>query len=186
MKVALDAGHGARGGRSFTGARANGLVEDELALDFVRRVGHHLRKAGHETVYTRSDRNLVSLSLRGRIACEAECDAFLSFHCNAGPQQANGVEAFVARGDERSKALARTLVDTVAQCGMNSRGVKWDCRSQHRRLRVLQDTYRTMPAVLLELGFLTNPDDASLLKNRFFRESISRSIADALDTALID
>lgn len=181
MKAALDAGHGAHRGRTFTGARANGLVEDELALDFVRRIGHHLRIAGHQTVYTRPDARLVPLSSRGRTALETGCDVFLSIHCNAGPAQANGVEAFVARTDTRSRALAQALADAVSRCRMNSRGVKWDSQSQHRRLRVLRDTYREMPAVLLELGFLTNADDASLLKDRYFRESVSISIAHVLD-----
>ena len=105
---------------------------------------------------------------------------FLSVHCNAGPKAAHGVEAFVAKGDRRSRKIAAALVDAVAEKGMNHRGVKWDCRSQHSRLRVLRDTYRHMPAVLIEIGFLTNSDDAALLKNRFFRDAVARSLAKSL------
>ncbi len=177
MRVALDAGHGARRGRPSTGACANGLVEDEVALDFVTRVGHHLRRSGHETIYTRPTDRLVSLSARGRIARSRDCDLFLSIHCNAGPAAAHGVEAFVVQGDQRSREVASALLDAVSAHGMNDRGVKWDSRSQHSRLRVLRDTYRYMPAVLIEIGFLTNSDDAILLKNRLCREAISESIA---------
>ena len=52
MKIALDAGHGASRGHQFTGAHANGLIEDDLALDFVIRIGHLIRLAGHDTLIT--------------------------------------------------------------------------------------------------------------------------------------
>ena len=180
MIVALDAGHGARRGHPFTGACAKGLVEDELALDFVGRIGHHLRKAGHQTLYTRADENLVPLSRRGKLAAARGCDMFLSIHCNAGPRSASGPEAFVVKGDRRSRKIASELVEAVVEHGMRSRGVKWDSRSQHSRLRVLRDTYRHMPAVLLEIGFLTNDHDAELLKDRFFREAVAISVAGRL------
>ncbi len=58
--------------------------------------------------------------------------------------------------------------------------MKWDSQSQYSRLRVLRDTYRHMPAVLLEIGFLTNPHDARLLADKHFREAVAEEIADAL------
>ncbi len=178
--LALDAGHGARRGHAFTGACANGLVEDELALDFVVRIGHHLRRAGHRTLYTRPDASLIPLARRGRLAIARGCDMFLSIHCNAGPTSASGTEAFVVKGDKRSRKIARELVEAVVEHGMRSRGVKRDSRSQHSRLRVLRDTYRHMPAVLLEIGFLTNDHDAALLRDRFFREAVAISVAGRL------
>lgn len=179
MKVALDAGHGFRSGARRTGAAANGLTEDEVALDFVRRIGHHLRLAGHQTVCTRPHESLVSLSSRGRKAVAEGCDMFLSIHCNAGPASAQGVEAFVAAGDKRSADAANDLVECLVAKGMPSRGVKWDSQSQHSRLRVLRDTYKHMPAVLIEIGFLTNSHDALLLRDKFFREAVSIDIARA-------
>jgi N-acetylmuramoyl-L-alanine amidase len=180
MKAALDAGHGARPGRSHTGAAANGLVEDELALDLVKRIGHHLRAAGHQTVYTRPDVRLVGLSQRALIARAAKCDLFLSVHLNAGPPSAHGVEAFVAKGDNASRRIAELLVGTISELGMASRGAKWDSQSQYSRLAVLQGTYRSMPAVLLEVGFLTNESDAKLLHDRFWLERAASAIAYAL------
>ena len=55
---------------------------------------------------------------------------------------------------------------------------------QHSRLGVLRGTYRGMPAVLLELGFLTSPYDAMLLKDKHFRDSAAKAIADALHRSL--
>lgn len=175
MKAALDAGHG-----SGTGARANGLIEDSVALDMVSRIGHHLRAMGCETVLTRRDGKLIGITERARVARYASADVFLSIHCNASKSAACGVEAFVASGDERSRKLAGKLVDVVTKQGMRNRGVKWDSQSQHFRLGVLRGTYRQMPAVLLELGFLTSPYDAKLLKDRHFRDAVARAIADVL------
>ncbi len=175
--IALDAGHGAHRGRPYTGAAANGLVEDDLALDFVRRIGHHLRAAGHRTLYTRPDDKLVSLQTRARLAREARCDVFLSIHVNAGPPSASGVEAFAAENDTRSRKLAAELVDIVSEQGMRNRGAKWDSQSQYARLAVLRGTCKHMLAVLLEIGFITNPYDSMLLKDKHFRESVSAAIA---------
>lgn len=175
MKAALDAGHG-----SNTGACANGLVEDDVALDIVSRIGHYLRASGCETVLTRRDDKLIGITERARVARYARADVFLSIHCNASKSAACGVEAFVAHGDERSHKLAEKLVQAVVKQGLRSRGVKWDSDSQHSRLGVLRGTYRQMPAVLLELGFLTSQYDSILLKDKHFRDDAARAIADVL------
>jgi len=179
MKVALDAGHGARPGRPHTGAASNRLIEDELALDLVKRIGHHLRAAGHETVYTRPDARLLGLSERARTARAARCDLFLSIHLNAGPPSAHGVEAFVVKGDHASRRVAELFVSAVSELGMASRGVKWDTQSQHPRLAVLRGTFRSMPAILLEIGFVTNTRDAKLLHDRHWLDRAASAVAQA-------
>jgi len=180
MKIALDAGHGARPGRPHTGAAANNLVEDVIALDLVRRIGHYLRAAGHKTVHTRSDEMLVPLTQRALIAKANRCEMFLSIHCNAGPSSARGVEAFVAESDERSLNIAKVFVSKIVKLGLADRGVKWDNHSQYSRLAVLRGTYRIMPAILLEVGFLTNLHDSALIQDAHWREQLAISIASAV------
>lgn len=176
----MDAGHGASRGCPFTGAHANGLIEDDLALDFVKRIGHHLRLAGYETVIIRPDASLVALATRGRKAISAHCDLFISVHLNAGPPGARGAEAYVAEGDERSRRIAERLLEAIHRRGLQNRGVKWDSQSQYHKLRVLRDTYRHMPAVLLEIGFLTNVLDAAMLTSRHFREALASEIVEGI------
>ena len=175
MKICLDAGHG-----HFTGARGNGLIEDELALDFVTRVGHHLRAKGVQTALTRTIDVFVTVDARPPKA--KGCDMFVSFHNNAaGNKLAHGCEILVARGDNRSRAKAEKVLERICAGGaMKSRGVKWDNQGQHKSLYVLQNTYRQMPAMLVELGFLTNSGDASWLADKNWREAISVKIAAAL------
>lgn len=182
--IALDAGHGADRGLTYTGCAANGLVEDELVLDFITRIGHHIRLAGHKTVITRPTEKLVALGSRGKRAIESGCDIFVSIHVNAGPSSANGVEAFAASGDKRSYAIAGQLVDRLTGHDLRSRGPKWDSQSQHPRLKVLRDTYRYMPAVLLEIGFLTNAHDSALLRDKYWRERVSIDTAEGIITSL--
>lgn len=180
MKICLDAGHGYKGS-SHTGAAGNGLVEDDIAYDFVTRVGHHLREYGCDTVITRPTSKFVSLGSRGALAKSKDCDFFISFHCNAGSPLATGVEAYVALNDFRSLALAKKLLAIITAGGsIKSRGAKWDNQSQHNSLRVLRDTYRKMPAMLVEMGFLSNISDAKLLGDRTWREAMSIKIAKKL------
>jgi N-acetylmuramoyl-L-alanine amidase len=180
MRVALDAGHGEKH-RLSSGASGYGLIEDTLALDFVTRIGHHLRVAGHATVLTRPDPRSVELKQRGKAARQAHCDLFLSIHLNASLTcEAHGCEALVVEGDEASKRIAEPLLAVLVANGMHSRGVKCDNQGQHKSLRVLRDTYRSMPAVLLEMGFLTNAGDVERLANKFWREKVSSQIAATL------
>ena len=175
MKICLDAGHGGN-----TGARGHGLIEDVLALDFVTRVGHHLRARGCQTALTRTDSAFLPLEKRPPRA--EGCDMFVSFHCNAASAPlARGCEILVAEGDERSKAKAQKVLDRICAGGaMKKRSVKWDSQSQHRSLYVLRHTYRKMPTMLIELGFLTNVGDVSWLNSKEWREAISVKIAEEL------
>ncbi|MFQ3549975.1 MAG: N-acetylmuramoyl-L-alanine amidase [Armatimonadota bacterium] len=177
MKVALDAGHGAYGKYAYTGASANGLVEDYLALDIQIRIGHHLRKLGIKTLYTRPDNKYIQLGARSQKALAEKCNIFISLHFNAGPSAANGIEAYCALNDTKSRSLAESLITAIQNIGFNSRGVKWDSQSQYKRLKVLQDLKWKMPAVLLELGFLTNKKDAEMIGDKHFREKLAVLIA---------
>jgi N-acetylmuramoyl-L-alanine amidase len=180
--VALDAGHGASRGRASSGAHGNGLIEDDLSLDFVTRIGHHLRLIGYDTVITRPDAALVALATRGKRAIDAHCDLFVSIHVNAGPASATGVEAYVSEGDTRSRELANRLLAAIAKHGLRNRGAKWDSQSQYSSLEVLRDTHKHMPAVLLEIGFLTNANDAKLLADKQWREAVAIEIAQSISS----
>ncbi len=179
-RICLDAGHGYKR-KLATGAAANHLIEDDLALDFVTRIGHHLRAAGHETVLTRPTDAFVELKERPKIAKHQKCDLFVSIHCNAaGSPNANGAEVLISRQDSLSIGVASRVLSVICQEGMNRRGVKRDDEGAHKSLYVLQNTYSQMRSILVEIGFLTNKDDAAKLADRYWRERVSRVIAKAL------
>lgn len=172
--VCLDAGH-----YDTAGAHGHGIDEASWALAFALKVAHYVRAAGSFAVLTRKTERNVDLRMRGRIAKAAGCSAFLSIHLNAaGKSSAHGCEAFVAPGDERSAKLAMRLLGAITTTlGLKSRGVKPDNQSQHRSLTVLRTTYKAMPAVLVEIGFVSNPDDAEKLKDRRAIENLAVAMA---------
>lgn len=180
MRVCIDAGHGG----TDPGASANGITESDWAMEFAQRVGHHVRKGGHETVLTRASNRAVAIATRAAIAVERKCDLFISIHCNAaGSSTATGAEVFVAPTGAyaaNSRAVGETVLRACQEQGLDSRGVKLDSQSQHKSLGVLRGTCERMPAVLLEVGFLSSAFDSKLLKNKYWRESLTEKIAAAL------
>jgi N-acetylmuramoyl-L-alanine amidase len=179
----LDAGHGYKS-INPTGARGLYNSEDDVVLDICQRLKHYLHARGVATVETRPGKAFVALGGRGRIAKREKCDMFVSIHANAvNDPSAHGCEVLVAEGDARSAVLAAEVAKVLNKHGMTLRGgsgVKWDNEGAHKSLRVLRDTYRTMPAMLVELGFLTNPQDAALMKQSRWREDVACDLAKAL------
>ena len=178
--ICLDPGHGHKRKRR-TGAADNGLIEDDLALTLAHKIKWYLTEADVSAVITRPDAKFVTLKDRVKIAKREKATAFISLHFNAaGSAQANGLEAFVAKNDYKSHAVASELLLALGFLGMTQRGVKWDSQSQHKSLYVLRNTYSRMYAVLLEVGFLTNPADAAVLKDEGRFEQIAAALAGAL------
>ena len=95
-----------------------------------------------------------------RIANEWGADYFISLHTNASSiPSATGVEAFAFSKPSPAFSLGEDIVKNLsALTGLNNRGMK-----VRNGLYVLRKTQ--MPAVLVELGFITNPNDARLMVN---------------------
>jgi N-acetylmuramoyl-L-alanine amidase len=175
VKVGLNPGHYAN-----QGARANGLVEADVNRVIVDRIGHYIRKAGIQTFITSQDADTDLNAISDEVVA-AGCNLFLSIHCNASASKdARGIEAFVAKGDYTSKRIAEALVKALCVDGAKNRGVKWDSQSQYSSLAVLRGTYKHMPAILLEVGFLTNATDSKNLRNKYWRELLAKRVARVL------
>jgi N-acetylmuramoyl-L-alanine amidase len=99
------------------------------------------------------------------MAAAAHCTHFLSIHCNAADGKATGVEVFYR--DSQDKIFAQLVLDSLVEAtGLKSRGLKRESDSQHSRLAVLDFG---PPACLAEIGFLDNPHDRSVIRNREVR-----------------
>ena len=158
MRVCIDAGHGMgnrESGRYDPGAVYDGIEEASIALQFALDLKERLEADGHMIVLTRDDA-ITDCSLYRRGRQGAGCDAFVSIHLNASANpQANGVEVFYGR----TPSLARVVQDSlVAASGLCDRGTKFG------ELRVIGDS--PAPAILIELGFLSNANDRELLTDR--------------------
>ena len=175
IKIFIDQGHNPNNPNA--GAEGNGLREQ----DIVFRIGILLNELFSENPQfeTRLSRptldvqlgtsNTTSLIERVRLANEWGADYFLSLHTNASSQAAaSGTEAFAYSSPSAAFSLGEDIVQSISEyTGLKNRGMK--VRSG---LYVLRKT--NMPAVLIELGFITNPNDASLMVNEpeLFAEAI--------------
>lgn len=158
MKVFLDAGHGGRD----PGAVGNGLREKDLTLAVAKKVGALLGKAGIKINYSRATDIYLSLGSRAELANAWGADLFVSIHINSAENiTARGIETFHYPGSKKGDELARFIQNELIALGfytnpVHNRGVKTDT------FAVLRLT--NMPAVLPELGFISNSQDAKLMQ----------------------
>lgn len=167
--VVIDAGHG---GFDRGGIRANIIPEKGVALDVARRLRTYLADAGLRTIMTRSQDTFVTLDRRVAIANGQRRAIFVSIHFNSAPRRgADGIETFY--GSPRAKKLA-SLIQRYAMktTSGENRGIK------RARFYVLRGS--RIPAVLIECGFLTNPQDARRASRPAWRDQLARQIARAI------
>jgi N-acetylmuramoyl-L-alanine amidase len=167
--VVIDPGHG---GFDRGGIRSNIIPEKGVALDVARRLRNYLDDAGFRTVMTRSSDTFVTLDQRVGRANAQRRAIFVSIHFNSAPRRgANGIETFYA------SARARQLASLIQRYAMKTtsgenRGIK------RARFYVLRRS--RIPAVLIECGFLTNPQDARRASRAAWRDQLARQIARAI------
>lgn len=162
--VCLDAGHGG----TDPGACGNGLKEKDITLKMVKKVGSLLTASGINVVYTRTTDVFVKLVERCRIADSRACDCFISIHTNsAANAQANGIETLCYTKNNLAFYIQQNL---IGELKLTDRGVK-----ERKDLAVLNGT--DMQAVLVELGFISNASNASLMKQESFLDKSAVCIA---------
>ena len=171
-KICLDAGHGGKD----PGACGFGRQEKADVLSVVLKVGAMLSTKGHSIYYTRTNDIYESPDQKAAEANSAGSDFFASFHRNSFIQaSSNGFETCVYSNSGEAKACADSANASMAELGFRNRGTK--IRTD---LAVLNGT--TMPAVLFEIGFITNQNDNSLFTSKF--DAICVGLANAILAAV--
>ena len=179
IKIYIDQGHNPQNPNA--GAEGNGLREQDLVYTIGQELATLLRRNGNfdvrlsrptqETLLGTT--NATSLAARVNDANRWGADYFISLHTNASEQSAaTGVEGYAYAQGTRGFALGEDILTNLSDTtGLRNRGMK-----ARPSLYVLRKT--SMPAVLVELGFITNPRDASLMLNspELFAEGIYRGI----------
>ncbi|MBD1876390.1 N-acetylmuramoyl-L-alanine amidase [Nodosilinea sp. FACHB-131] len=169
--VAIDPGHG---GRDPGAVGIGGLQEKQVIFPISLRVAELLESQGVVVVMTRREDVAVELQTRADIANRAQANLFVSIHANAislSRPDVNGIESYYS--SETGRRLATTLqASMLAATGMRDRGVK------QARFAVLRQS--TMPATLLEIGFVTGAQDAPRLADPAWRETMAQAIASGI------
>jgi N-acetylmuramoyl-L-alanine amidase len=165
--ICVDAGHG---GKDPGAVAADGTYEKTVNLDIALQLRDLLRQAGVRVVMTRDSDYFVPLDERAEIANRAGADLFVSIHNNAvgDASRRNMVRGTQTYYNEYQK-FGNTVQFELA--GLLRIG---DSGTYSRGFAVLRRT--AMPAVLVEVGFLTNPHDLALLRDATFRANAARGI----------
>ncbi|HEY9577300.1 MAG TPA: N-acetylmuramoyl-L-alanine amidase [Pseudobacillus sp.] len=175
MRIMIDAGHG----YSTSGKRTpDGMREFEFNQDVSILTRKKLEEKGISVSFSHSDQEDVPLDARVSKANRWKADLFLSIHANAygdGWNDANGIETFIhSSRPKQAEAVAKAIQQRlIALTGRKNRGVKT------ANFYVLRKTL--MPAVLIEAGFMTNLEEAQLLRTASYRELCAQAIAEAVE-----
>jgi len=181
--VVVDPGHGGSvkvGGSSANNATGpTGLLEKDVTLDVCRRVKRRLAAAGHRVLLTREGDTNLGLRDRAVLARTEAAAAFVSVHFNGWKMPAvQGTETYV---HEEAPGCCRRLAEAVqrrvqAATGLRDRGVK------RARYGVLSPGYHVPASAccLVEVSFLTNPQEEARLKTEAYREAVAGAIAEAV------
>jgi len=164
--VVIDAGHGGFDRGGIPGQR---VAEKTMTLDVALRLQKILQDAGYRVVMTRESDVFVPLGTRVAIANSYPNGILVCIHFNAARRSgASGIETYFYSRD--SLALASAIHYNVAGGAPSSnRGVRRRGYFVLRRTRI--------PAVLVELGFLTNPTEARYVQNSSYRQKLAEEIA---------
>lgn len=170
FKVVIDAGHG---GTDPGGIGVTGYYEKDFNLDLTFRLIELLASNPRiQVILTRTDDRLLELEDRVKMANDVKADLFISIHANKFTRSTvRGIETYYLR--DNSKDLA-TAIHTVLLpiTGFTDRGVK------QGNFKVIRET--TMPAALLEIGFLSNPEEEAQLLSPDFRQKVAEGITQAV------
>ena len=164
--VIIDAGHG---GQDPGTIGIGGLREKDLVLPISLDVAEGLRKQGVEVRMTRDSDYFVSLQGRTDFANNVQADLFVSIHANAinlSRPDVNGLETYYYKDGRRlAEVIHWSILNSV---NIKNRGI--------RRARFYVLRHSTMPAVLVEVGFVTGAEDAPRLKNPTHRSQMAEAI----------
>jgi N-acetylmuramoyl-L-alanine amidase len=164
--VVIDAGHG---GYDRGGIPGQAVSEKEMTLDVAQRLKNVLATSGYRVVMTRDSDVFIPLGTRVAIANSYPNAIFVSIHFNSAKRSgAGGIETYFY--NRESLPLASAIHYYVAGGAPSSN------RNVRRRgYFVLRKT--TVPAVLVECGFLTNPTEAAYAQTTSYRQKLAEEIA---------
>ncbi len=177
--VALDPGHG---GSDPGAIGPTGLREKDVNLAIATCLARLLESSGVRVLLTRSGDEEVGLQERAARANAAGADVFVSIHANASVNPATGgtsTYTYTAREKEARLFLARLVQEElVAATGLRNIGVL------EEGFAVLK--YTQIPAVLVEVAFISNPAEERLLADPGFQERVAAALARALERFFVE
>jgi N-acetylmuramoyl-L-alanine amidase len=179
--ILLDAGHGGPDGGAGTGK----TLEKDIALDITIKVRDYLQQQGALVIMTReNDKDLADPDTRGysrrkvedlkkrlKMINTTDNDLFISIHLNAIPSsQWRGAQTFYAPHHEENARAAKFIQEEMRK----------NLENTDRKAKPLSQVFilkhAKKPGALVEVGFLSNPNEKALLKSESYQEKVAISI----------
>ncbi len=182
ITIVLDAGHGGRDGGSVG---VNGTIEKQINLAYTLALKERLVKAGYRVELTRKNddglysnlaknKKVSDMNARLEIIKKTNPNLVISIHMNSFPNKsASGANTYYRVGDEASQTVANLIQASLnTYCNVpNKLGKAGD-------YFILNSSYYT--AVLIECGFISNPEEESLLNSEEYKNKMIDAICSAL------
>ncbi|NGX30584.1 MAG: N-acetylmuramoyl-L-alanine amidase AmiC [Candidatus Anoxychlamydiales bacterium] len=178
--IVLDAGHGGRD--EGAKIRYPYLEEKKLTLTATLFAKKYLEQLGYKVVLTRAKDYFIPLKKRADVANTAKAELFVSIHFNSCPNKiAHGIEIYYhnslenkAKSKNSQNLASCVLQDVINKTNARSRGVR------RGKFCVIRET--KMPAILIEAGFITNPQERDNIRKTAYLEKISLGIAQGIES----
>jgi N-acetylmuramoyl-L-alanine amidase len=169
--IVIDAGHG---GKDPGTTSAKGFQEKDINLDVAQQIAQILRNKGHRVVMTRDSDEFIELEERAAVANRVKADVFVSIHADSSTRSSTtGFTVYVERsGSWASSKLADAIDNRMTQTSISSNGVK---KANYRVL-----THTKCPAVLVEIGYLSNYWEAKQLNNNDTQRRLAQAVAEGI------
>lgn len=170
-RIVIDPGHGGQD----LGVAASGLREADIAWDLARRLEGRMKATGMEALISRGPNHSPSEAERAQFANDAGADLFLSLHSdgNRSPK-AQGVASFHFGTGNGTTSTVGELLAGFIQRELAARTGLLDCRTHYKTWEIFTRT--RCPAVRIEIGYLTNPEDSRKLADPAFRDLVAEGI----------
>ena len=179
LTIVLDAGHGGIDGGCVG---REGTMEKDLNLEVVMALKKIFEENGYETILTRdkdydlasknaSNRKSEDIRKRVKIINDSKALLYLSIHCNSFPEQSvHGAQVFYKHNDNLCKSLAENIQESI----------KERLKNTNRFAKTISDKFildnSEIVGCLVEIGFLSNPNELNNLKNKEYQRELSLSI----------
>ena len=186
--IIIDAGHGLPDGGTVG---VGGVIEQEINLKIAKKVEEVLKGKGYITVMTRTGEDSIAkdegmtirqmkvqdMKKRKELIKESDADLFISIHMNSYPDpKVSGLRVFYSAKHSKIKDLSEDIQKRISEItGAKTYAVK----TADRDLFLMKDP--PIPAILVECGFLSNPDEEKKLADAEYQAKIAWAIADSVE-----
>lgn len=186
--ILIDPGHGGIDGGAVS---KRGTMEKNINLAISLKLKEKLQNQGFKVIMTREDdRGLYSegesvrnqkyedLNNRARMKIETKCDMFISIHLNIFPQsQYYGAQVWYSNRED-SKNIAHLIQENLKNDIKNGNTrIEKPAKGMYKILR----SYDEMPSVIVECGFISNPQEEDKLKDSSYHDQLAESIAKSIN-----